>query len=624
MRDQIFIDGEELDLNAGFKGVQLVFQSPYLTELKSITGNRTTTITLPATGRNLRLLGHSGSQAVSLFPYRYHRAVYLHDGVQMFSGRATLLSVGQDTVSVVLTWGSVESFTALFDMGLRELAGDAEQYIRLGSVTASENRYYSRVVDYGIIPRQPVPVLPVPDILRRIEQVTGVSGLSNIAPWKRLGVQLMTLRGTPYTRDLQAMRLGGITVVRGVYDIRDYSVRIGPGIDGQDTASAWDEATGTIYTGGAEQVRILLSGSIIFEVRYQNTNDPVFTPGLYLTRYDSPDALTPDEAVKIGTVTLVDSGPVPTTPLYYRRYQLIAAIDTTVPVGGSPYVGLELLRLNQPGYTAAVSVLVLGQSFSMGQITFDPGTDEEVRYATGLQAYPLWYNLPDLTVGQFIKNLMLMYGLFAYTDGGTALRFTSFDSLYAARSRARDWTWRVNLHRDRAKEKTFAIDGYARKNWLRYKEDDDIPAGQYDGFMACNNDTLEGEATLFESDFTLPRANSIPMWTDEDGELRFQGDGLTPRLLYDLSGAAEAVTAEHMGFSEELTWPVLIRKNYTRYARLIERPVVIKVQVILDMAELTRLDLTVPVYLHQTGRYYAIRKLTVQGGIEGEAELIEL
>ena len=93
MYEEIIINGKTMELDANSKGVQMVLQSPYLTDIKAIISNRTNTVTFPATNHNRAIIGCVSLQQDSVFPYRKHRAIYRRDGVQMFDGKATLLSV---------------------------------------------------------------------------------------------------------------------------------------------------------------------------------------------------------------------------------------------------------------------------------------------------------------------------------------------------------------------------------------------------------------------------------------------------------------------------------------------------------------------------------------------------
>ena len=56
MYEEIIINGKTMELDAKSKGVQMVLQSPYLTDIKAIISNRTNTVTFPGfwIGRDTR------------------------------------------------------------------------------------------------------------------------------------------------------------------------------------------------------------------------------------------------------------------------------------------------------------------------------------------------------------------------------------------------------------------------------------------------------------------------------------------------------------------------------------------------------------------------------------------
>ena len=121
MTEQIYINDVLMDRTDG-KAVSLVFQSQLFTDIDSIVSNRTNAVEFPATKKNLSAVGNpqmAGSK--SEFAYRKHRAVYLRDGVQIFSGFGTLLSVSGTSIKFSFTWGNVSVFKKLLDYKLREI-----------------------------------------------------------------------------------------------------------------------------------------------------------------------------------------------------------------------------------------------------------------------------------------------------------------------------------------------------------------------------------------------------------------------------------------------------------------------------------------------------------------------
>ena len=96
-------------------------------------------------------------------------------------------------------------------------------------------------------------------------------------------------------------------------------------------------------------------------------------------------------------------------------------------------------------------------------------------------------------------------------------------------------------------------------------------------------------------------------------------EDVEPRILFetnegDLSKASFA----------ELAWRELLGKYYNAYQTMIRRPVVIKEKIEISDVDLREIDVTVPVYLAQYGRYYAIISIKAEDTGICECELLQL
>ena len=64
--------------------------------------------------------------------------------------------------------------------------------------------------------------------------------------------------------------------------------------------------------------------------------------------------------------------------------------------------------------------------------------------------------------------------------------------------------------------------------------------------------------------------------------------------------------------------------NYAYYQLLINQPRIIKERFQLNRTELSKMDVRVPVYLQQYGKYYAILEAQVTDEYEADVTLLEL
>lgn len=603
MYEEIIIDGQVMELDASFKGVQMVFQSPYLTDFSSIVSNRTNSVTFPATNHNKAVIGCTSLQQDSTFPYRKHRAIYRRDGVQMFDGHATLLSVTDRQIQLCFTWGNTDAFQKLFDTNLREL--DLGRCNYPPAITNTAN--YIPLIDYGG-GRMGVGV-SVSSVLTAIQTKCGVTGLTSLASFvssRRYALALTTRNGDTTTRSKQALNfgtLGAKSFSSGSFYGWSALLNASGGTDPKHIM----DSDGVIDISEMQSLHIKLKGTFRMTKRVStDTNHD-----MRLVCY-TPDAGASYRTLCAGTQISYQSS---TKVIEYSPN-----IDAEYDVSGYQYAFIALFQdtLGGSGFEPTLSDI----SMTAKSIVPDSTEDEEVLYNSGISnAYPVGLNLPDMTCAQFIKNLLWLHGLFAFSQDGKTFEFASFAALDVNKDIALDWTDKmVTLQ---PKERQTKLDT-ARKNYFRYKEADWYDNAQYQGVLTTDDETIDAEKEYCKSDFALIPDNKIPVWSvNEDSEWDFAGDNLPPVLVsaYVVAGSVIMMTS---CYNSAQRWNNLLSRHYQQYAAMIQHPVVIKADFLITTVDLNALDMRIPVYLKQTGRYYAIRKLTTKNAKVAEAELIEL
>lgn len=594
MNEQIYIDGQLMQLEGSKTSVQLIYQSPILTDFQSIVSNRTTQVQLPATDSNLKAIGYTGTQAVSDYAYRRHSVIYMRDGVQLLKGNAVLLSINKGSIVMCFTWGNVTALQSVFDTNLRDLGGEDELYCQYPPIAPP----YDNSIDYGA-GRRGVSV-PVADILTRIESKCGVTGLSDLDTlgiYYKLHLGLTTRNGDTETTRIQGIFYGTIGArMWKVNDLFYLTTLISNG--GHDPHGYMNEY-GIIDVSNYNQIRIKLSGT--FENLQYGTS---YKQQVLKLCVDNGNGWDYDNGITLVTPTSAGSEGGVAIMRYTCDY------DEILDVSSYERVCLAI-TFDVGNYAPSLRNVSMTNNY----IVVNPNEGEDVIYGTGLNAYPVYYNLPDMSCGQFIKNLLWMRGEFAYSKDGKTLEIISFNAIAQRKAQAVDWTMKMN---GKLTEYATKLDGTAQRNLFLYAEADWYDNTQYQGLLPTDDETIEQKVYYCKSDFAIAPANSVPVWTQEsEGDYNFSGDNM-PAFFITRIG----VTAKK--FNEIQRWQNLLTTYYQQYAKMIRKPVVVKANVVLTTYDLFTLDLTVPVYLQQTGHYYLIRTLTVKDGEQAEAELIKL
>lgn len=607
--DRVFINGIEIELT-GDKSIALLFQSPFFTDIDAIVSNRTTSVEIPRTPNNIRAVEFAGIlQGTSGFEYNAHKVVFLRDGVQLFTGTGTLLSITPTAYKFTFAWGNIETLQQMLDTNLRDLQTEASgDYIGYNSTAVSANpTYYPsgwntvQAWGYGVSGLSIQPIMPVSQIMGRLAERFGVSfsfpqgrdfnkyrvplvtrfGDELSAEWQgakfvRDGVGLTTQGngGALYLSGLSTERVGGLSVNEGIIDTTDIDTLVVQVPKGFETRGAGDSRVGV--------------GLSVIALSYDGA-DVVFT--------------------QLATLPLQrDIVYMPNPADSYTKWTAVKDLSYSVDVAEYDEVVIAISFKNpeNPYYQGDVtSVEVYSNS---GVVVYNPDADT-VTYG-GSSIIPLYANLPDMTVAELLKNLMKLEGVFAYSTTPQEVRFVSLDDVYNKRNIAEDWSAKVM---GEPTEIASTFNSLAQKNWMRYAEDDSIK-GNYDGYIVVYSALLDKESELLSVDFAPTEGNAIGVWVaDENGDAEW--NDVEPRILREQGRV--------IGFGG-MAWDSLIASNYATYQRAVLRPRTVRASVHLTTADIVRYDPTTPIYVRQWGHYYAVIKLTTKENNTADVELLQL
>lgn len=620
MQERIYINGVLME-QSDTKGISLVYQSQLFSDIDSIVSNRTNSVDFPMTRNNLLAIDRSHLPGIdSIYAYRRHRAIYIRDGMQIFAGYGTLLSITDSSLKFSFTWGNVEAFQKLLDIKLHDLSlPDLYGYV-LWSSDAYEvySEFYDKDIHFGT-GTVPHPIMPVSKIIEAMEIASGVK-IKNPEVFSNYVIPLVTKNADNETR-----RYGGVNIVyggkygyqptNGDMPYRFQHCCLVPDQD-EDTdvaglyvgngiynVSKLDEVELHIGAGGWDFQTLRTVGGV--NRRYMYTNVRVYSV--------DENGNYPRELGHIATKEYQSEGGY----AYFRVEE-----DTTLrlDVSECSYI---IIAVNTCADSENVQFRDIGfMNDSYDIQLYDPNAE----YVIPGGWFPIWTNLPDWDCAQLLKNLMKIAGVFPFLGGSdNEIEFIGADRIYDNRSRALDWTDKLMLKNGLPTEQTMQYGSYARVNHCKYAEDDTV-SGNYDGDLVIDSDTLDSETDLITLDFAPTRCIGadgmtpyIPSYKKNDeGEVEFTE--VTPRILQYYT----SINGEKKTTFAGLEWTALLENRYYTYQQLVNRPRVVKASVVLDALELSKLDLSVPVYSFSLGHYYAITKLTTKDNGLAEVELLML
>lgn len=598
MTEQIYINGILMDQEGG-KPTSLVYQSPIFTDIDNIVSNRTNSVNFPVTRNNLNAIDNcqmtSGS---SKFAYRRHTVKYYRDGVQIFSGYGTLMSVTQTQIKFTFTWGNIEAFKKLLDYKLRKIKGPVGQdEISIPWRDDAVNTpNFAMNLDTGGYPH---PVMKVSTLLAGIELTTGV---------KIENKELLSDYRIPVTgkqADDNAKRNQGAMTGSDIF------------------AKTWGMMCHFLTSAPANDVRGMYIGNGMYDVEPYETLQ-IIVPASF--RY-SCTKHTGVSSQQVAVFAVDEDGNHPKQLAYVQMHKTESGARFIYTTGSDAFGKETILNLNVSEYThLMIKVREFGSAIESattmeGNLILIPDYDKEQELIYG-GVYPMIRNLPDWTLSQLLKNLMKMEGLFATCPDESTIRLVSIDDLYAQRENAVDITDALMLGSSDNLTKEYSFGSYSQKNIFKYAEDGTVKTDA-SGYISIDDDNLGAESELLSLDFAASDDNgktvSLPLYTkNEDGGYDYAD--VTPRILKvkSVEGSREKLTFRG------LEWPRLIADRYSGFSDVIRNAKVIKASMRISTVQLANLDLMTPVFSYSLGHYYAILSLTTKENGIADVELLQL
>jgi len=594
----LFIDGELVDLDDDSK-ITLNYKSNLFTDLSKIVSNNSYTIKLPKTVRNQRIIQHADLPACDTdYPRILHDARYFRNGVEVIpKAKAVLISVS-DTIEIAITWGNFVSMNDLIQEGisLNDLPVN-EDYVQWNSSLAISNYNMNAGVivskiNFGLKSTETLatyhPSVRVSYILNQIKNKYGLTfnWPDNIQSFlSTLIIPLLTRNGGHANQRDNYGLLDANNVQTSQNGSLVYWTNLekGPGF-----SSAFEyvfDTSGTIV----RFVKLKVDGTVVLTPNFKSKNNNIVvfygdTSVMENFRY-LPYTVVPGEF-----------------PYYYN-----IPFEVDIQTGSFFTIGLR------QGFTQL-------SGSDTHRMTFDM-KPKEIQMG---DRFSVIENLPKIKTIDFLKSLCSLCGLFAIpSENEGQISFVSVDTIRNNISKAKDWTRRVvaQTYENKPYEIAYIVDDFARNNRMKYKDDDTV-VSSYDGVLVIEDNTIDYErdaVTLpFAASDTRGGIASVPIYSyNTSGELEFSSVESRILIEQDDSGKSKAIFTG-------LDWPTLINNYYQSYQGIIRKPVIITEKIEISDFDLKSLDVTVPIYLGQYGRYYAIIEIKAENTGICECKLLQL
>lgn len=679
--EQLYIDGRLVDIDDNTK-ITLNYKSNLFRDVTKITSNNSYTVKLPKTVRNCQILRYFDLDA--RFPYHEHKVKYVKYGIEVIrDGRLFVLNVTDEAFEVSVVWGVTGAFLELSkaDATLNDLKSDArilylEQPERTkwsdyenGKKNGLYNYFYA---GYNSVRNETVTEREgwqaergSGDSLDKVKDGGWLNGLGNIITGGTAFDSLIgtlaggTNRCNPVVRvswllDLIRQQYGVSFVWDSVNQEMIDSLAIVPAerkaneltlggnfeaefASGQGngvlrfTQTAGDSSMFTVESGN--RLRVNADSNIALSVIGLDTR--VYTNGtnglLGKTYWNS---------VSYITIHVYDSEGNQKATYQAGGWDSKSDFLYYINEGGITYenmagVGrIDLKKGDSLTFVLTADVGYYNFRFIGGTIKAYFSSEGDVEFG---QYYPIIYNLPGIKVMDFVKFLSIITGTFPRQREGDVVYFDMIDTLWNNVDKAHNWTSRLipSGNTNEPKNLEYNFNDYAQHNILKWKDDETV-VGNYDGDMEVKNESLNYEKVMAEFPFAASD-KTIPLWVyrpayhyyDKEngeyvsGESRYEWNKVEPRIVRLVSsGQTDGSAIVVCEF--DLNAQNIIDMNYRRLQKSLENIRVIKEKFVFSVLDIMNIDETIPVYLAQYGKYYAICEIKLSNDDVAEVTMLEL
>ena len=614
--NQLIVNGKEMILSDQTR-IGITYQANNIGELQNRQGTFTNTFKLPLVRENIEALELVNQMtSTTLLPYKKLSATYIENGIEIIgNGVATIVSVDSNFINMNIVSGNVDLLEAIGDLTVGELylndeiypwdidtavsLRDGENYLVHPLINFKTNEENVLNGNTTVDIRDMLPCCNVALMLERLSEHIGfyfigkyldsdehkkmiltpsdltikeenlllaqTSSIDTLGTWSKF---LFTAPGTSST----AYNIG----IEPTYNVST-------GEFSGNSINVSDEINGSL--------RFISDFSVVFEsfiVRKKVDYNVVMVHQIVddlnavVAEYTEAPQKVTTFPTTLNYVINIESGNILLTPA--RTYRTRTKLVTTV-LGGS-YI---TVKANSP----------------TSKFTFTPSG--KITHLTDTNFSDMY----RMKVKDVLKDILNLRGVIVQTNGYTKnVQFNYFDDLIANKSIAIDWSDKVQ---NGINVLSFQFGNYAQKNWLRFKERDDVAKELGDYYFTVGNENFEAEKTVVKLvhpateqepkylGYNIPRVKAFDsdyIWNKPDWRiLQLEIQNTSFNVAYT-DGATTINKNTSIPFARFVGFDKTVPEFYEALAGILDNTKAIKLPIKLTALDISTLDFTIPRYIH--------------------------
>jgi hypothetical protein len=628
--NELYINGSLCDLS-DFSIIGVTKQSNDIAELQNRQGDFTNTFKLPLTQRNILLCGIPNDvQSNSSIPYQILNISYIQNGVTIVTnGRGVIESVNE-FIELSVTAGNTSLSDAIGDITVGDLF-DSTFTWNLTNVIDTSDYWIFPLIDWrtdidtyfdtaDTDARFMLPCLKMPEFFQRLETYTGFQFNGNYI--NSVDYKSMVISPSEFVRS-QTLEVNKATFVNDGFNQVNY-VSIpafgGTGVQSFIIQPLTDTFTSTEFTQlilprftpNSNKVGTLKFSSVITTFRFGESNEDktIFLRG-YISNLTTSAVLTTFQTETF--TTKMNIGSIGNFLLNFETEEMTFVTTDTYVVNFDAIVEVD----NDP---STLRVSLQGTTFSFNQtkgILFN----SEISFK----------DLFRMKAKDVFKDALNLRCLMLQTDNYSNI--TRLDYFNDIKDKTPiDWTSKLDVS---AKNISFIFGKYARRNWLRFKNNTNVQDQIGDAYFDVSNDNLEADkdviklshpATEQRSKFegvNIPKIKAIDsdlQWNKPD--YRILNVALQP-IEVDYTDGTTTTTVTECPVANFIGGDLIIQNYYDSIQAILDKSKVVNLPFRLSAVDIENIDYLTPIYVECYGTFY-LNKINAFKGDVTFCELVRL
>jgi hypothetical protein len=614
--NELYINGQLCDLS-NFTRIGLTKQANNIGELQDRQGNFTNTFKLPLTQNNIKIIGVSNDvQSNSSIPYETLNVTYIQDGIAtVVNGRGVIEGV-TDTIDISVTSGNTSLSDVIGDLIVGDLFTDETEFTwNLTNVINSGSYWNFPLIDWSIDidtffdtdiidVRKMLPCLPIPKLFEKLEERIGfkIGG----AYIDSVDHNSMVLTPSDFIRS-QTLEQNKATFVNdGFNQINYVSIPASGGTGVQSfiiqpltdtfTSPEFTQLILPRFTPNSNKVGTLKFSSVITTFRFgeSNENKTIFLRG-YITNLTTNTILTSFQTETF--TTQMNVGIFGNFLLNFETEEM-TFLDTDIYVANFDAV----VQVDNDPSTLRVSLQ--GTTFSFNQT-------QGILFNSDISFRDLF----RMKVLDVFKDVLNLRALMVQTNNYSNV--TELDFLNKLKTNTPlDWT--DKLAND-VPELSFLFGKYARRNWMRFKTNTNVPDQLADSYFDVQNMNLEAQKDVVKilhpateqrskfNGFNIPKIkaiNSTMQWQKPDYRILQVVKQDTDFDVNYTDGTTTTAVSSGIPFANFVGADLLLNDYYDTIQALLDKSKVIQLPFRLTPLDVENVDHLTPIKVEYFGTFY--------------------